>query len=105
MWGVVCPAPGKPLERVEFTVHLEAGEEYIFQRLCREKRCGTVERLDAHTCRFTAQVYDTVELLPWIRTYLCRIESLRFSNRSAENRFKQDLQAMYRLYGLEEEQG
>ena len=62
-----------------------------------------MERLDAHTCRFTAEVYDANELVPWIRTFLGRITELHFSNPSLERQFQGDLLTMYRLYGVEEE--
>ena len=91
------------LEHVEFTVRVEDGEEYIVGRLEREKRVGTVERIDPHTYRFSADVYDSGEMLPWIRTFICRIEKMNFSNRTVENRFKEDLREMYRIYGIDGE--
>ena len=73
----------------------------LTERLEREKRCGTVEQVDEHHYRFTAEVFDTVEMLPWIRTFICRITKMNFSNRTAENRFKADIQEMYRMYGID----
>ena len=99
MWGVVCDER-RPLEHIEFTVHIGKDEEYIYRRLLREKRCGTVERIDERTCRFSADVYDSSELNPWIRTFIGRIENIEYSNKLYENRFNMDLQDMYRLYGL-----
>lgn len=90
------------LERVEFIIKYHDGEEYIHHRLVREKRCGQVERLSAHRSRFVAVVYDSSELIPWIRTFICRIVSLDFSNRILEERFRTDLQAMYQMYGIPE---
>lgn len=90
------------LERVEFTIRTEPDEEYIVRRLEREKRVGNLEKLDEHTYRFSAEVYDSSEMIPWIRTFICRIVKMNFSNRSVENQFKKDLQAMYRMYGVEE---
>ena len=91
------------LEHVEFTVRVEDGEEHIIRRLEREKRIGTVEKLDAYTYRFSADVIDSGELIPWIRTFICRIEDLNFSNKTLENRFKSDLCDMYQMYELSEE--
>ena len=103
MWGVMANygrnGEGKT-ERVEFTVKIGKGEEFIIKRLEREKRCGKVERIDDTTYRFTADVYDTNEMMPWIRTFICRIEKLNFSNRTQENRFKADLDEMYKMYGI-----
>ena len=106
MWGVSTGRArlGKEsIEHVEFTVRVERGEEYIVRRLMRERRIGRVEKLDSNTYKFTAEVYDTSEMLPWIRTFICRIVQMNFTNRAAENRFKDDLLEMYRIYGISEE--
>ncbi len=106
MWGVSTKRNKwgeEHLEHVEFTVRVEDHEAYIVRRLEREKRIGTVERLDDHTYRFSADVYDSGELIPWIRTFICRIEKMNFSDRTQENQFKKDLEAMYRMYGIDGE--
>ncbi len=101
MWGVSTQGKSGRTEHVEFTVHFEKGEEHICQRLEREKRCGELERIDENNCRFTAEVYDTSEMLPWIRTFICRITSVSFSNKELEGRFRRDLADLYRLYELD----
>ena len=106
MWGVSVKRNkwgNDHLEHVEFTIKVEDGEGYIVKRLEREKRIGTVEKLDEHTYRFSADVYDTSEMIPWIRTFICRIVKMNFSNRTVENQFKKDLEAMYRMYGIRKE--
>ena len=42
-------------------------------------------------------------MIPWIRTFICRIVKMKFSNRSIENQFKKDLEAMYWMYDVKEE--
>ena len=102
IWGVrTRGGSGQRLEHVEFTVSYNSGEQHIHQRLEREKRCGTVERLDEHHSRFSADVFDAHELVPWMRTFICRITDYSFSDKALEERFGQDLEEMYRLYGLE----
>lgn len=101
MWGISTQGKSGRTEHVEFTVHYEPGEEHIYQRLIREKRCGNVERIDENNCRFTAEVYDTNEMLPWIRTFICRITDIDFSNKEIESQFRRDLFDMYRLYGID----
>ena len=105
MWGVNTKRGkmGDYLESVSFVIKIKPGEEYIAKRLEREKRIGKVEKLNELTYRFSAEVYDTGEMIPWIRTFISKIESLDFSNRTVENRFKQDVQDMYRMYGIGEE--
>lgn len=106
MWGVGIGRKGtEVLEHVEFTVRVEDGEDHIVRRLEREKRVGKVEKIDEHTYRFAADVYDASEMIPWIRSFICRIEKMNFSNRTLENHFKADLYAMYRMYGVTEEVG
>lgn len=108
MWGVSVKRNkwgNDHLEHVEFTIKVEDNEEYIVKRLEREKRIGTVEKLDENTYRFSVDVYDTSEMIPWIRTFICRIEQMNFSNRTIENQFKKDLEAMYRMYGVKQEVG
>ena len=70
-------------------------------RLNREKRVGTVEKIDEHTYRFSADVYDIGEMVPWIRTFICRIKEINFSNRELEKKFKEDIDAMYKMYGVD----
>ena len=106
MWGVSVKRNkwgNDHLEHVEFTIKVEEGEGYIVKRLEREKRIGTVEKLDEHTYRFSTDVYDTSEMIPWIRTFICRIVKMNFSNRTVENQFKKDLEAMYQMYGITQE--
>lgn len=102
MWGVSSQGSGGRIEHVEFTVRFNSGEEFVYNRLVREKRCGTVERLDKNSCKFSADVYDSNEMLPWIRTFIGRITEISFSNKELENRFKNDIQAMREIYCLNE---
>ena len=101
MWGVNCALSVKRLEHVEFEIKAAENERYIINRLEREKRCGRVEKVDETHYSYVAEVFDTNEMIPWIRTYISRITKMNFSNRSAENRFKEDIQKMYRIYGLD----
>lgn len=103
MWGVSTQNRwGNRMEHVEFTIRYGAGEKHIPKRLEREKRCGTVEHLDENTSKFTADVYDASELIPWIRTFICRITEIHISNEKLEKQFQEDIKAMYALYGLED---
>nr|MCR4722374.1 WYL domain-containing protein [Eubacteriales bacterium] len=102
MWGVSTQnTSGERIEHVEFTVKYADHETHIHRRLEREKRCGTVERIDDHTSRFSADVFDASELVPWIRTFICRITEYSFSNKALESQFRDDIEEMYRLYGIE----
>lgn len=100
MWGVNCHLYQKYLEHVEFDVCVNEQEDYIIKRLEREKRCGEIVQVEPGTYRFIADVYDTSELIPWIRTFICRITRLHFSNRTIENRLRDEMEQMYAMYDL-----
>ena len=104
MWGATCRGSlsrEEHLEHVEFTIKIEQGEDHIVRRLHREKRIGKVEKIDDFNYRFSADVYELSELIPWIRTFICRITSLKLSNKMVEKKFKQDIKEMYKIYGIE----
>lgn len=104
MWGVATDSrSGNRIEHIEFTVQYDDEEQHIPRRLEREKRIGQLEYMDEHTCRFFADVYDASELIPWIRTFICRITDVSISNKALETQFKEDLQVMYEMYGLKGE--
>ncbi|MBO5373658.1 MAG: WYL domain-containing protein [Lachnospiraceae bacterium] len=101
MWGVNTQSvSGKRMEHIEFTVCYEEYEQFIHNRLEREKRCGTVEKISDCESRFSADVYDASELIPWIRTFICRITKLHISNKELEKQFWDDMENMYKLYDL-----
>ena len=105
MWGVTVKTKRHGencLEHVDFTVQVAENEEHIIRRLEREKRIGHIERIGENTYRFTAEVYDTSEMIPWIRTFICRITDLHFSNKVLEMQFKKDIKEMYRMYSIGE---
>lgn len=107
-WGVSLTGKkllSKQTESVEFIVKIEDDELYIINRLEREKRNGKVEKIDKNTYRYTANVYDSYELVPWIRTFICRIQTLKFSNKRIEAEFKKDISTLYSIYGLKKESG
>ena len=105
MWGVATDSQsGNRMEHIEFTIQYDDEEQHIPKRLEREKRIGEVECIDEHTCRFSADVYDASELIPWIRTFICRITDISISNKVLEIQFKEDLREMYEMYGLEGEE-
>ena len=100
MWGVNNRKDIEKLERVEFTVRFEKNEEYIVGRLMREKRGGKVEMLDENHCRFSIETYNCNEIVPWIRTFICRITDVRFSDVIVDTKFKKDMKRMYKMYGI-----
>ena len=99
IWGVSYN--GGRLEHFEMDIYVGKGEEYIVSRLEREKRCGKVTKLDEETYRFSVDLYDSYELVPWIRTFFGRIKRLKCSNRMVSDQIKFDIVKMSKQYGEE----
>lgn len=99
IWGVSYN--GGRLEHFEMDIYVGKGEEYIVSRLEREKRCGKVTKLDEETYRFSADLYDSYEAVPWIRTFFGRIKRLKCSNRMVSDQIKFDIVKMSKQYGEE----
>lgn len=98
VWGVSIKQ-GRKKEHLEMVIHAEDTEGYVIQRLEREKRCGTVAKLEGGNWQFEADVFDALEMLPWIRTFTGRIVSLHCTNPLVAQRFYEDLDALRMMYG------
>ncbi len=102
IWGVSVGEPFS-VDHIEMVLYIDRDEEHIVRRLEREKRCGKVERLDVNHVKFTADVFDAGEMIPWIRTFTGRIESLSCSNKAVEKQIFDDFEALRNLYGGDED--
>lgn len=98
LWGVSTNRHNDK-EHIEMDIVVESGEQYILDRLEREKRCGSVLRVNESCWRYTADVYDALEMLPWIRTFTGRISRLVCSNEAVAERFYEELAEMRKMYG------
>jgi len=88
------------LEHVELVICADKSEGFVVDRLRKEKRSGTIVQEGNNTWRFSAEVWDAQEMLPWIRSFTGRIISFTCSNPLVEERFRQDLAAMHAMYGI-----
>lgn len=90
------------VEHIEFVIRAdEEREPYIIQRLEREKRYGTVERIDNGLYKYSADVFDIQEMIPWIRTFIGRIVSIYTSDPFISKKFKRDIFKMADMYDTE----
>lgn len=99
IWGVSLRGCGKT-ETVSFTIRCSSDEKFIVTRLTREKRCGVVEKIDGEHYRFTAEVYDSNEMITWIRTFIGRITHIEFSNKAVQAQFLSDIKKASKMYGV-----
>lgn len=102
LWGVSV-TENMHTDRVDMVLRIEPHEGYVVSRLEREKRCGEVTKVDDTHYRFTADVYDPLEMIPWIRTFIGRIESFSCTNSEITSRLRSDIVNMGNIYGGDSE--
>lgn len=98
-WGVSMKGQAS-LE--EFIMHIYADEKkenYIIKRLEREKRNGTVKRIKENVYEYKTLVYDTNELLSWVKTFIGRIIFVDGSNKKIVKKLYNDMEKMQAMYG------
>lgn len=102
IWGVALKQNKKhndvTTSHVTFRVHFEDDEKFIYQRLLREKRCGTITLIDDNNAQFDADIFDPFEIIPWARTFICRITYFDCSEKRVAHQFYDDIRKMNKLY-------
>lgn len=78
----------------------EEREGYIIQRLRREGRGGTVERVEPGLWRYTTQVHDINEMMSWVKTFIGRIVSIEGDDQASIERFYKDVRRMAGMYDV-----
>jgi predicted DNA-binding transcriptional regulator YafY len=97
LWGVIA-GNAKDITHIEMTIKVSENEEFIAARLEREKRNGHVYQLNNHQYKYVVDTYDAMELMPWIRTFIGRIEKLESTNTYLQEKFDNDMNLMYSMY-------
>lgn len=97
LWGVIC-GNAKDVTHIEMTIRIGENEDFIVNRLEREKRNGHVYKINNQQYKYVVDTYDAMELMPWIRTFIGRIENLESSNPYLREKFDEDMEQMYSMY-------
>lgn len=77
----------------------EEKEQFIVERLRREKRCGTLEKTGENEFTVTLDVCDPNEAMKWVKTFIGRIKRIDGGTEGIRRRFYSDIERMYQLYG------
>ena len=97
-WGVALGKQTK-LEQVEVILQIdERTEEFVLNRVKREGKNGSVEKVGDHTFLYRIEIFDTMEIVPWLRTFIGRIISIKGSNQTVIQQFINDSHRMANLY-------
>ncbi|MCL2061931.1 MAG: WYL domain-containing protein [Firmicutes bacterium] len=100
LWGVSFDAKDRN-QAFSLTLHIDEGrEQHIINRILKESRGGTLERIRENTFLFTKDVFDSVEASPWIKTFIGRIISIE-GHEYLKHRLQSDICRMAALYQIE----
>ncbi len=102
LWGVTfVNDTAQQLETVTITMHInEDTEDYILERLRREGKHGVITKLSSDTFSFKIHVCNSQEMLPWLRSFTCRIIDIKSTSGKLEAQFYKDLQTQYHMYNI-----
>lgn len=88
------------LKQVRLVLHIdEQTEKYVLERLRREGQHGVVTRLEENTFEYFVEVTDTLEMVPWMRTFIGRIISIEGTEKGVISQFMRDIKTMMSMYG------
>lgn len=99
LWGKSILYDKSKTEHVDFTVQYKESETYIRKRLQRESFLGQIEvNSKEKKVMFSFELYDSKELIPWIRSYFGRITSFTFDNKDLQQQLTDEIKKMYAIY-------
>lgn len=93
------PKLNEKLQHIKMVLNIdEKTEKYMFERIAREGRHGELTKLCENIFEYNIDVADTIEMIPWLRTFIGRICSIEGTNKAAITQFKKDIDEMARYY-------
>jgi len=96
-WGASF-GRGRNLEHLTMTLSIPHNERFIVNRIEREGRHGALTKIDDAIYKYDIDVYDSMEMMPWLRTFIGRIISLECTNKAVVYTFYKDLEELFSLY-------
>lgn len=76
----------------------EKKETHILTRLKKEGRGGTVEKIDENVYLYTKELFDTNEIMFWLKSFIGRIISIDGTNKPVIDKFYNDMHRMKEMY-------
>ena len=88
-------------EHVEMFLRVdEKSESYVLNRLKNEARNGKVTKIAPNTFKYEIDVYSTLELMPWVKTFIGYILKLSGDNEYVINGFYKEIEQMATYHEL-----
>jgi len=97
-WGVSFGGNSR-VEQISVKLYIEEDkEEYVINRLNREGRGGKICRLEKNIFLYTKELFDTNEIMSWVKSFTGRIISVEGTNKVIIDKFYNDMKKMQQLY-------
>lgn len=98
VWSVGFGVP-RCLEIVKMKLFIdEEKDSFVLERVIREGQNGRVERVEKNVYLYTKEVFDTNDMVPWIKTFTGRILSIEGTNECVIRRIYEDMDRMKEMY-------
>ncbi|MBR4248005.1 MAG: WYL domain-containing protein [Treponema sp.] len=99
LWGKSIKINENKTEHVDFTIQYTETEAYILERLKREAFSGHIESdTNDNKATFSFELFDSKELIPWIRSYFGRITQFKFENKELQQQLTDEIEKMHAMY-------
>lgn len=102
LWGVSFQScNNRHTDYLKLTLHInEKTEDFILERLKREGKHGIITHIAKNTFTFEIEVFDSNEMIPWIRTFTGRILDIECNNPRIRTLFFHDMDKLYEMYHI-----
>ena len=89
----------RKIENFEMTLKIdEKTEKHILRKLNQETRGGTVTKIAPNTFLYKRQLYNTQEIMPWVKSFVGNIISIKGDNQKDIDCFYEDIEKMANIY-------
>ena len=89
----------KKLENFEMTLSIdEVKEKHILKKLIQEARGGNIEKIAPNVFQYTRQTYSTKEIMPWAKSFIGNIISVKGNNQEEIDCINEDLKEIAKIY-------
>jgi hypothetical protein len=101
-WGVSFGG-GFRGEKISIKLYIdEEKEAFIINRLKREGRDGAIERVDKDIYSYSTEIFDTNEIMFWVKSFTGRILAVECENKVVVDKFYRDMKRMQKMYSTGE---
>ncbi|MDR1093513.1 MAG: WYL domain-containing protein [Clostridiales bacterium] len=105
VWGVSFDGDSRNERGFSMTLRIDENrEKHIISRINKEGRGGAFERVGDNTFKFSKDIFDANEAMPWVKTFIGRLISFESTDR-LEKKLAADIRRMAEMYGIREEAG